>query len=69
MIPYRGPKNAPAIGAKKSKRVKETFDPASLLKGTCNATNPRRVKSAKKNNFFCMPDIGIKDNASLLKCQ
>ena len=53
IIPKIGPKNAPAIGAKKSKRVKETFEPASLLKGICKDIYPKRENRNKKNSFFC----------------
>ena len=53
IIPKIGPKNAPAMGAKKSKRVKDTFEPASLLKGICKDTYPKREKRNKKNSFFC----------------
>ncbi len=52
IIPYKGPKNAPAIGAKKSKRVKDTFDPASLLKGICKLKKPTIVKIAKNSILF-----------------
>ncbi len=51
-IPKTGPKNAPAIGPKKSNKVKDTLEPRILLKGICRAVKPRRKKRAKKNNFF-----------------
>ncbi|HCB23337.1 TPA: hypothetical protein DEP06_05975 [Candidatus Daviesbacteria bacterium] len=61
-MPKNGPKNAPAMGAKKSKRVKETLEPSSLLKGTCKLVNPTRVKIAKNSNFFCkLLDIRAQD--------
>lgn len=62
-IPKTGPKNAPAIGPKKSKRVKETFDPASLLKGIWSEINPSVVNKAKKNNFFCTVVIKVRFDA------
>lgn len=49
-IPKIGPKKTPAIGAKKSNKVKETFDPASLLKGTCKEAKPKMENKTKKTN-------------------
>ncbi|KKQ19021.1 MAG: hypothetical protein US33_C0040G0002 [Parcubacteria group bacterium GW2011_GWC1_36_9] len=49
-MPKTGPKNPPAIGPKKSKRVNETFDPMTLLKGICRVINPTIEKSAKKRS-------------------
>ena len=53
-MPKKGPKNAPAKGAKKSNKVKDTLEPASLLKGTCRLIKPARVKITKNSNFFCI---------------
>lgn len=50
IMPKRGPKKAPAIGAKKSKSVKETFEPASLLTGTCKEAKPKMENKTKKTN-------------------
>ena len=70
VIPKTGPKKAPAIGPKKSKRVKETLDPANLLKGICKLIKPTVVKRAKNSNCFCSFFIyATKDNLTSLVCQ
>lgn len=58
-MPKKGPKNAPAKGAKKSNRVKDTLEPASLLKGTCKLAKPTRVKRIK-NNIFSLTFLDIR---------
>lgn len=64
ITPGNVPKNAPAVGAKKSNKVNFTFDPRSRVKGICRAIRPKVVKiEMRMSCFFSIFPILAKSNS------